>query len=83
MMAKWFGAVLVLVFFEALAAQAPRGGDQAMSVPIPTSLQLAQSCVCHNPVGTAGETFCRNQRIVRCRRTTQNLCGWDVTSERC
>ena len=27
--------------------------------PIDAAIQLAQSCVCHNPVGSAGETiFC-------------------------
>lgn len=51
--------------------------------PIDAAIQLAQSCVCHNPMGAAGETVCRRQRIVRCRANTRNQCAWEETNDRC
>ena len=51
--------------------------------PVDAAIQLAQSCVCHNPVGAAGETVCRRQRSVRCRANTRNQCAWEETNDRC
>ena len=61
----------------------PHAAPRAFPSSSPVAIQLAQSCVCHNPVGAAGETLCRRQRIVRCRANTRNQCSWEETSDRC
>lgn len=74
-------AALLVAALPALAGQ-PGAAPQSRP-PLASSIQLAQSCVCHNPVGAVGETVCRRQRVVRCRANTQNQCSWDVTNDRC
>lgn len=68
------------------AAWTPTGPTSPIPPPAtssPAAIQLAQSCVCHNPVGAAGDTLCRRQRIVRCRANTRNQCSWEETNDRC
>lgn len=78
-------SLLLAVSLPALAGPAPLP-DRPPAAPHAmhgAAIQLAQSCVCHNPVGAAGETLCRRQRIVRCRANTRNQCGWEETNDRC
>lgn len=69
--------------FAASVPMPPSDAPRSLPSSSPAAIQLAQSCVCHNPVGAAGETLCRRQRIVRCRANTRNQCSWEETNDRC
>lgn len=78
-------ALLLALSPTAMAGPLPRydGAAPQSRAPIEAAIQLAQTCVCHNPSGSAGETLCRRQRIVRCRANTRNQCAWEETNDRC
>lgn len=84
---RWMVLALLLgvpgIGFAAATAASPNQALRSLPPASPAAIQLAQSCVCHNPVGAAGETLCRRQRIVRCRANTRNQCGWEETTDRC
>jgi hypothetical protein len=78
-------ALLLALSPPALAGPRPLHDAEAPQsrAPIEAAIQLAQTCVCHNPAASAGETLCRRQRIVRCRANTRNQCAWEETNDRC
>jgi len=74
-------ALVAIACMAALGAEAREPVAPALRSTPP--VQLVQTCTCQNPVGVVGQTTCHRQRIVRCRGTTQNLCDWQETNERC